>query len=308
MRRLFRNLSKRITSRIKRTLGLPPYSRYVQELVIIATRRTGSSFLADCLRSFPDALSLREVYNPSGTTGSRRVVSALERRSGRSFAGWRDKELIEWARRNPMRHWKMLAAIARAQGKSLLSFKVFDKHLLADAAGALIAERRPAVLFLVRNRLDVYISATKAGASSKWAKTDTTGIGLTITTDAFLRWAERIDHWYGDMLGHVMTARLPFLVLRYEDHVSGDASHVVQVLGEAFGVLKIRTKRPAAAFPSSYVRQDRAPTTFDKVANGDAIRAELSALGKLDYALSPPLVDRVWSGPRATAPGLQSGN
>lgn len=175
-------------------------------------------------------------------------------------------------------------------------------------AGALIAERRPAVLFLVRNRLDVYISATKAGASSKWAKTDTTGIGPTITTDAFLRWAERIDHWYGDMLGHVMTARLPFLVLRYEDHVSGDASHVVQVLGEAFGVLKIRTKRPAAAFPSSYVRQDRAPTTFDKVANGDAIRAELSALGKLDYALSPPLVDRVWSGPRATAPGLQSGN
>jgi hypothetical protein len=305
---LLASLSRRIGSRIKRTLGLPPYGRLAQDLVIIATRRTGSSFLCDCLRSFPDALSLREIYNPSGTSGSGGVIPALARRSGQAFSGWRDKKLIEWARSDPMRHWAMLAAIARAKGKTLLSFKVFDKHLPASQVGAMLAARRPAVLFLVRNRLDVYISARKAGVSSKWAKADTTDIGLTITTAEFLRWCERIDSWYGDVLGHVMTAGLPFLVLRYEDHVSGDPSRVTQVLAEAFGELGIATRRPVAALPSRYIRQDRAPTTFDKIANGDAIRTELRQMGKLDYALSPPLTDSVWSRSSPEASGSRPGS
>lgn len=300
------SLHKRIVSRIKRALRLPPYDRPSQELVIIATRRTGSSYLADCLRSFPGALSLREIYNPSGTTGPQRVLSALARRSGQPFRGWRDKQLIEWARSDPMRHWEMLAAIARARGRTLLSFKIFDKHLPAEQVGAFIAARRPAILFLVRNRLDVYISARKAGISSKWAKADTTDIGLAITTDEFLRWCERIDGWYGDMLHHVTSADLPFIVLRYEDHVSRDAAHVAEVLAGALGELGIAVSRPAASFRTTYIRQDAARSTFDKIANGDSIRTELSGLGKLDYALSPPLADRVWSQGCVVSAGLRS--
>src|SRR5215216_7149602 len=115
MGRLLASLSKRIGSRVKRTLGLPPYGPFAQDLVIVATRRTGSSYLCDCLRSFPDALSLREIYNPSGTSGPGGVISALARRSTQAFSGWRDKNLIELARSDPMRHWAMLAVIARAQ-------------------------------------------------------------------------------------------------------------------------------------------------------------------------------------------------
>jgi hypothetical protein len=64
------NLALRFVRGWKRT---PAPSTDLNEVPIIATQRTGSNFLCDCLGAFSRALELQETFTPSGALGANKV-------------------------------------------------------------------------------------------------------------------------------------------------------------------------------------------------------------------------------------------
>lgn len=286
-------LVEKVVRRVRRRVLGP---LLIKNLVIVATRRTGSNFLCDCIRAFPHTLSLQEIYSrqASGLQRFKLVLKELGNKLGIDFANHMDPRRAEYFQRYPNESWRALAEIAAAHDRKLFSFKVFEDHLPIEVLGPLMVKRRAAVLFLVRNRLDAYISLRKAAASKLWSRTDTTGTQIEISAAEFLAWADKLDRWYGGMFEVAKRGRLRHIVLRYEDHIMVPQEEAFSLLRQALDSLGIRLGEPQPRDVPSYFKQDKNASPFDKVRNGAQIEAELTELGKLDYALDAPLSAEVW--------------
>lgn len=268
-----------------------------QELLIIATQRTGSNFVCECLRAFSGALVLMEVFHSKSVQGTGRVrylLPELGVRLGLQPANPSDPALVQAFRADPARAWAALADIATKHRRELLAFKIFDRQLPIPQLAPILKARRPPILFLVRSRLDVYISYVKASSGGRWAQSDTTAAKPDISVEQFLSWSARIDQWYADAMEVVTCAGLRHLVLRYEDHIRREKDDVVLLLERALAELGVSVTPRIAIPPTQHFKQDRISTPFDKIGNGDRIRTQLLEMGRLDYSLDAPLSDRVW--------------
>ncbi len=269
-----------------------------EELLIIATQRTGSNFLSECLRAFARTLVLREIFHNRsvlGANGQSYVLDELGKRLGLPISSSSEPELVSFFRREPARAWSMLAEIAASHRRKLLTFKIFDRQLPVDHLAPILKARKPAVIFLVRCRLDVYISLMKAKAVGGWSKADTTATKISISAEEFLEWSKGVDLWYQETSQLADRLRLRRLVLRYDDHVKADKERVVSLLQRALEELGIKVSQLPEIPPGTYFKQDRRSSPFDRIGNGQDVKAKLTALGLLDYALQSPLADRVWA-------------
>ena len=118
---------------------------------------------------------------------------------------------------------------------------------------------------------------------------------MDISVDEFLAWSTRIDRWYADTTQAAANAGLKSLTLRYEDHIRGDGEVVLQRLQRALALVGV-TVVPRRTIPAStYFKQDKVSTPFEKLDNGDEVKQQLIERGLLDYAMDAPMSDRVWS-------------
>jgi hypothetical protein len=90
-------------------------------------------------------------------------------------------------------------------------------------------------------------------------------------------------------------AKFKSLVLRYEDHIRGDKAEVAERLQRAPAAVGVTVKTRKTIPPSTYFKQDKVSTPFEKLGNGAEVKAQLVERGQLDYALDAPSSNRVWS-------------
>ena len=283
--------------RVRRLFSGPP-SELPPELLIVATQRTGSNYLCECLRAFSLALVLREIFHRRsvlGTNGATFVLPDLSARLGISAETDSDPALVDFFQREPARAWATLADIAAERNRTFLAFKVFDKQLPVSVLGPIVKSRRPAVLFLVRRRLDVYISLMKARTASEWSKSDTTSTKIDISVEDFLAWSATVDNWYAEMRRVIDEAGLKFLVLGYDQHLKADKDTVVRLLEKALWKVGVDVPPRPELPPAAYFKQDKVETPFDKIGNGGEVEARLRDMGRLDYALEAPLAEQIWT-------------
>src|SRR5690606_27038600 len=105
------------------------------------------------------------------------------------------------------------------------------------------------------------------------------------SVDEFLAWSAKVDKWYEETSRAVDEAGLRSLVLRYDEHLRAEKERVVPFLRRALRELDIDVWARPQVPPGAYFMQDKLPTPFKKIGNGDAVEAQLRALGRLDYAL-----------------------
>lgn len=291
-----RPLHKRILRRLRRLFKGSSADR-PPELLIVATQRTGSNYLCECLRGFSLALVLREIFHRRsvlGSNGATFVLPELSARLGISAETDSDPALVDFFQREPARAWATLADIAKDRRRTFLAFKVFDKQLPVSVLEPIVKSRRPAVLFLVRKRLDVYISLMKAKVASEWSKADTTSTKIDISVEEFLAWSATVDTWYAEMRRVIDEAGLKFLVLGYDQHLKSDKDTVVGLLEKALKKIGVDVPPRLNMPPGAYFKQDKVESPFARIANGDEVEARLRDMGRLDYALEAPLTEQIW--------------
>ena len=106
--RLLRVL-KKLARRFREQLTV---AKPLQEVLVIATQRTGSNFMVECLRAFSRSFVLLEVFHGrsvQGINAARYMLPDLANRLGVSASNGKDPALVEAFRNDPARAWAALA-------------------------------------------------------------------------------------------------------------------------------------------------------------------------------------------------------
>lgn len=261
------------------------------EVVVIAAPRTGTNFFCECLGEFPEIVGMYEIFNPAGVYGLSKwdLLQLFEERLGvRRIDGVSDPVLLRHFSDQPLDALDTISQGVAARGNTGWSYKVFPRQLDHEVLARLMASPHRHFIFLVRTRLDVFISYEKARQRDVWKNESTSDFLPEIDVDDFLEWAAEADQWYADTL-HLATAhgRNP-VILDYDDHVDVDKDELLARQHELLGSMGVSVT-PTSNIKPKFTRQDRQVEPFAKIANGDHVRRELVDRGQLGYALSAPL-------------------
>ncbi|WP_029151159.1 hypothetical protein [Microbacterium indicum] len=266
----------------------------VEELVLISAPRSGTNFFCECLDAFPEIMGANEIFNKAGAFGTARdgQLEVINEIAGTSAKSTRDPGLIELFRGTPERGIEVLAETAARTGRNVISYKIFRGQLETDVLNALLVDVHRHVLFLVRGRLDVYVSYEKARQTDTWINANTRGMELEIDIEEFLTWSKRTDNWYRRTADTLDGLGRPYRVLSYENDVDMPKGDLIARLYDTLVADGIQVSLPAKKPKVRFKRQDVRAEPFRKIANAEGLRMDLVARGLLDYALSAPLADR----------------
>jgi hypothetical protein len=277
------------------TAGAP--RRPLREMAILTMPRTGSSYFCDCLATLPGVAMVREIFNPRGygpvikMDGARRQFEQILERE---IAGSADSELYRYFVDHPVDVIETLAATVAAEERaSLMVYKIISHQLDPAKLKAVLTQRRPIVVLLARQRLDVRISAVKAQSIGKWHHTDTKDVKVEIDVDQFLAWTRWADSWYSRVLEVTAELGLTATILDYDRDVDRPAAELRAKTAQLLKDLGVRLPRFGGKKLRIRERQDARTDPFSKISNGNALREELIARNMLDYALTSPLADRL---------------
>jgi hypothetical protein len=266
----------------------------MHEVVIIAAPRTGTNFFCECLSTIPGGLCLFEIFNPAGVFGINSRAYLLQHMSqllGKPIEDAADPALRKFFRETPLEAVRELRLAVETGGEALVGYKVFPKQLKAPALEQLIAGDRK-FLFVVRHRLDTYISYLKAQATKTWKQQNTSEMLVEVQADGFFKWAEQIDSWYRTTTEMVKAAGAASAIVQYEADIDVPKADVVTRQLEILGQMGISLPAPERVPAPKFIRQDAPVSPFRKISNGVELEAALTAAKRLDYALSAPLTDR----------------
>jgi hypothetical protein len=258
--------------------------------------RTGSSYYCDCLGTLPGVVMLREIFNPRGyapvikLAGARRRLEAM---LGSELAGADDRALHHYFLDQPLEAIEALSAAAAEERAALMVYKIIGHQLERPKLEALLRQRRPRVVILVRRRLDVWISISKAQAIGKWHNRDTKDVEVEIDLGQFMEWSQASDDWYRYAVELTDQLGLGAKILYYDRDVDRPFPELRRSTIGLLADLDIHLPRRGGTALRIRSRQDARTEPFSKISNGAALRADLAARGLLDYALSPPLQDRL---------------
>jgi len=261
------------------------------EIVIFASPRSGTNFFCECLGALPEVAGYYELFNPQGVfgLGGRILPIICEQLGLTDVADAKDPRLVKIFRNTPLDALDALATVSRAQDRSVMSYKIFPRQLSLETIGTILDNDQRHALFLVRRRLDVYISLQKARQSGSWTRNSTVDVLPEIEIDDFLEWSARTDEWYADTFKVARARSRKIIVASYDADVDVPKKELIEKLNRALSTFDIETTLGPSLKSVRFKRQDRRGQPFEKIANGEALRASLQQAGKLKYALGSPL-------------------
>lgn len=251
-------------------------------LVVLAGPRSGSNFLGSILDGLPGMVSLSEVFNPRDIFGLNTHADLRQRLLDRFGS---EDRLYHAFRMTP--ELGADALMEETPDARLVMIKVFPNQVHGAALRAILAKHGVGAIFLVRRRLDQFISLHKAMAQDLWHSTETTDLRPVIDTEQYLRWTAVMDEWITQTARTCQKLGLPVASLRYErDLLNPDPESRAHALAARLAMLPCGFTPETLRKKSFFRRQDNSDDPFAKVTDGPRLKEELSANGALDQALS----------------------
>lgn len=265
----------------------------VRDIVIVAAPRSGTNFFCECVSALRGISTYFEIFNPRGVmgVGEPQTLNHLSQALGVSVSSARDKELVRHFRSNPLAAVDILRDCAQARGDRALCYKVFPKQITWDVLGELLNRQGTITIFVVRRRLDVYVSYKKAQQQDVWKNRDTSDLQIEVDVDDFLNWAAEIDGWYEAVAEVARRDKLTHLVYDYDSDIDIPKPKLVDHLSTELSGVGFVTEPGLGVQRSAFKKQDRKKRPFKKISNAAALRDELRSRRAYRYALAPPLAE-----------------
>ncbi|MCV0424332.1 MAG: sulfotransferase domain-containing protein [Roseibium sp.] len=261
-------------------------------LIVVACERSGTNWHQELLSNHSTAYVLNDFFNPVGAFGLARYNEA-GLKAIRSFfrneaLEERSEQLTATIRSDPEKFLSFLGDHAREMGKTVLSLVLFPDHLPQISVRRLLDSERTSIVFLVRNRLERYVSLLKARQLRIWKRRDTSDMRVKVDLRAFLSESRVIDDWYKMTGDWAFASQCPTYFVSYDGHLNRPPEEayrcLIRVL-EPLLPLEIPEKLKA-----TFVKQDRTDDIFRTMQNGSEFKDDLVRHNQLDYALSEPHV------------------
>lgn len=258
-------------------------------IVIVSIPRSGTNHFCQAMTNFKEIISLFEIFHPCRVHG-------LDR--------YEDLKLIfgtEIGVKNPtMRQFANLFAANRAGCVRRLShhtsevpnryfsFKVFPKQADISSLETIYSNYIKSAIFIVRRRLDSYVSQVKALEIQNWVQQDTTHLSVEVKVEEFLDWAAGVDDWFGSQHQLLLKNNIVPRLVHYDEQIDVPLRQLLRQIQNTLQTDNICLNRKLRFAKSRLKKQDRTPNVFDKMANGDEVKRQLMELGKLEYATTAP--------------------
>nr|WP_321980764.1 hypothetical protein [uncultured Cohaesibacter sp.] len=266
-----------------------------REITIIAAPRTGTNYFCDSLGEFDNFANLFEIFNPRGAFGLARfpeILASLRETAGIDFQDQSDPALTKYVADNRLAFLESLRDAMNRAGKLAYSYKVFPHQMSGEELDQMISKPDSLIMFIVRSRIDTFISYKKAMLSDVWVNTDTKNVKPEIEFDEFMEWAEVEDRWYLAAEERVHKAGKSYMTFSYEADINVTKPFLLEQQYLYLRGQGIPVDFPADVTPPTFQRQDGVVGPFKKIQNGEELKQKFidrNLLGK--YVLRNPLVD-----------------
>ncbi|WP_321447813.1 hypothetical protein [uncultured Cohaesibacter sp.] len=266
-----------------------------REITIIAAPRTGTNYFCDSLGEFDNFANMFEIFNPRGAFGLARfpeILASLREKAGIDFQDQTDPALTQYVAENRLVFLEILRDAMTNAGKLAYSYKVFPHQMTGDELDQMIGKPDSLILFIVRSRIDTFISYKKAMLSDVWVNADTKDTKPEIEFDEFMQWAEVEDRWYRASEERVRKAGKSYMTFSYEADINVTKPVLLEQQYLYLRGQGIPVDFPSDITPPTFKRQDGVVGPFKKIKNGEELKQTFLDKGLLGkYALRNPLVD-----------------
>lgn len=271
--------------------------RRLPTLNIITAGRSGTNYFVSTLKKFTGSAAYYELFNENGAYGITDYPAITERLSeiiGHKITDPEDAELVRLFRERPALHLNLLNHCASQEGFGWMSYKVFAGQTDVAKLKHSLTEENSKALFITRSRLDTYISLQKAFAKNEWMGVSTSDVRPQIDIEAFVKWTNWQNRWYEEMYSYVVAQSLPFDVVNYEEHINVSPMQLIETVRNMLTRFGIEDTSLSSGNEASVMKkQDTTSDSFDKIANGAALKTELLEQGLYDYAVAAPLSTQI---------------
>lgn len=260
-------------------------SKSTKLVCLLATPRSGSSYLCDLLEHHPDVESHSELFHRQATYFGIPHRPRLESHFGQELRSeledYRDERLVQYVHRRPA---DFLKSLRDQSSKSALFFKLFPRHLEFDTFRELIlADVSIGKIIWKREPLAAFVSLKKAIAVKKWSHHDTSGLSVDLSAREFVDWFDANERWYQRCEQAMIAKGSRFESLEYESlmNLGGPLEHLRAItaclanLGAEVGEVPDSIGSQLETRP----RQNAPTSPKDSIANLAAFAAELETLG-----------------------------
>lgn len=267
----------------------------IRQIVVLSNPRTGSNYFADTFWNFrQDVVSLSEIFHKDAVFDLDKYPASFAHLSaalGAELSGQDDPRLVQAARETPVRFLDILAGFSAETGRKALVYKAFQDHFPQPKWRDIFQKTRPTGLFLVRNRLETFISFKKAMMTGHWANMKTDGLRPTLDAGDFRAWAIRQDGWYADMEQLFHDLGLRYAVVDYGRDVTRATPELLRYQYRLLRGMGLDPRFPDGPLKSRFHKQDGTRDILDRIENADAFLQDAAALGLDEDALfAPPLL------------------
>jgi hypothetical protein len=259
----------------------------LDEIVILSAPRSGTNYFCECMNAFPEVHGFHELFNPNAAFGlGRRIAPDVGKQLGLDDVEVAtDPRLTRIFHDDPLRALRAVTAVSREMGATTISYKIFPRQLPMEKLEQIIDDDHRHVVFMVRRRLDVYISYQKAVATGSYTQTSTAEVKPTIDVEDFLAWARRTDEWYDACFDLVRARGRKISIARYRTDINLPKRVLLERTSEALAYHGVTVTLPERRLRRKFQRQDKNVGPFMKIANGDELRAALRERKALKYGM-----------------------
>jgi LPS sulfotransferase NodH len=229
---------------------------------ILASPRTGSSYLVSALSSHPDIICHMEIFHPHSVQSHRALLAKLSKAE--------QTQLLDRTFRNtsPLLYleevFKQSAKLFPAA--KAVGFKLFNTH--NGTVWREMIESEVVKIFLYReNKLSQYASHKIATTTGKYALFEPQGaeqVKVEFDMQEFLAFIEDTSSSFDSALDYVKKVGLPHVVIEYEEISAFNFEPVLRVLGVD----------PTVKCRASLIKQN-SRITADKFSNFDVVESTL---------------------------------
>ncbi len=182
------------------------------------------------------------------------------------------------------------AELTRANGKRVMTFRLWHDMLPLEQAISAVADRPGVRLVLVmRRQIDAYISWCKAIEFGQRQGVDTSGLKLRASIDDFIAFMEAQETWFAHWQAWLSRRYLPVPILRYETDIDQPPEWTLKRLSAAAAQVGITLRVPATLASAGLVKQDGVKAAADKLSNWPQFSRELTLRGLEKRAFGYPL-------------------
>ena len=256
-------------------------------LCILATHRSGSTYLAHLISSTNRFVNKAELFNP-GQIGpiSNDERMLLAGRIGED--AYDNQKFIDWRRSNPQ---CAVEDIIRCYPRNNILFKLFNSHLSVNKIQSDILGIEDILYIILKIRpIDMYISRTKAIKTNKYTNFKTNDIKIEINAEYFINWSKNIREWYDWIFS--ATSGKNRIELSYDRHINGKTT--LSVMSHINSVLHSMDMAPLGLGLEriGHMKQDLEPDYRQRVSNWNQFESKLRGTAEgfelLDWAQTIP--------------------